>query len=161
MVDLKNGSSKISETFYKDNRGNIFKYKKYCTEGDCTKIASYNYKDKKESSHCGDHRLKNMINIKKGHTLCEEHDESYLKECSQCKLDLKNYDQSSQYLKEHIIKKYDEKGIELYKCRLCDKLVEKDHYFSKEHIDNFNSNITISFRNSIKNKFIDIICDFH
>ena len=74
---------------------------------------------------------------------------------------MKNYDKSSQYLKEQIIKKYDEKGVELYKCRLCDKLVERDHYFSKEHIDNFNSNITISFRNSIKNKFIDIICDFH
>ena len=161
MVDLKNGFSKMSEIFYKDESGAVFKYKKYCVVDSCLKQASYNYKGEKESSHCGDHRLKNMINIKKGHGLCEEHDESYLKECSQRKLDLKNYDKSSQYLKEQIIKKYDEKGVELYKCRLCDKLVERDHYFSKEHIDNFNSNITISFRNSIRNKFIDIICDFH
>ena len=102
-----------------------------------------------------------MINIKKGHTLREEHDESYLKECSQCKLDLKNYDKSSQYLKEQIIKNYDNQDIQLYKCRLCDKLVEKGHYFTKEHIDIFNSNITISFRNSIKNEFVNIICDLH
>ena len=74
---------------------------------------------------------------------------------------MKNYDKSSQYLKEQIIKNYDEKGIELYECHLCDKLVEKDHYFTKEHIDIFNNNITISFRNSIKNEFIDIISDFH
>ena len=161
MSNLKNGSSKMSEIFYKDNGGNIFKYKKYCVEGNCTKIVSYNYKDKKESLYCQDHRLKNMINIKKNHSLCEEHNESYLKECSQCKLDLVNYDKSSQYLKEQIIKNYDKKGIELFKCHLCDKLVEKDHYFSKEHIDIFNNNITISFRNSIKNKLIDIICDFH
>ena len=141
MSNLENGSSKMSEIFYKDNGGNIFKYKKYCIEGDCSKIASYNYKGKKESSHCQDRRLKNIINVKKNHDLCEEHEESYLKECSQCKLDLKNYDKSTQYLKEQIIKKYDEKGVELYKCRLCNTLVENDHYFSKEHIDIFNSNI--------------------
>ena len=115
----------------------------------------------KEFLYCQDHRLKNMINIKKGHTLCEEHVESYLKEYSQCKLDLKNYDKSSQYLKEQIIKNYDKKDIQLYKYHLCDKLVEKANYFTKEHIDNFDNNISISFRNSIKNKFVNIICDFH
>ena len=47
------------------------------------------------------------------------------------------------------------------KRRRCDKLVEKTHYFTKENIDVFNSNITTLFRNSIKNKFVDIICDFH
>ena len=61
-------------------------------------MASYNYRGE-DASHCQGHRLKNLINVKKGHSLCEEHDESYLKECSQYKLDLKNYDKSSQYLK--------------------------------------------------------------
>ena len=84
--------------------------KKYFIGGNYLKQASYNYKGKKESSHCQDPRLKNMVNIKKGHSLCEEHDESYLKECSQCKLDLKNYNKSSQYFKEQIIKIYDEKA---------------------------------------------------
>ena len=37
----------------------------------------------------------------------------------------------------------------------------KNHYFSKKHIDNFNKNITIKTRTSIKKKFIDIIFDFH
>ena len=30
MSNLKNESSKMSEIIYKDNGGNIFKYKKYC-----------------------------------------------------------------------------------------------------------------------------------
>ena len=35
------------------------------------------------------------------------------------------------------------------------------HYFSKKHIDNFEKNITITTKNSIKKKFVDIIFDFH
>ena len=46
-------------------------------------------------------------------------------------------------------------------CLLCSKTVNKEHYFSKKHIDNFNKNITITTKNSIKKKFIDIIFDFH
>ena len=45
-------------------------------------------------------------------------------------------------------------------CLLCNKTVDKEHYFSKKHIDNFNKNITITTKNSIKKKFIDIIFDF-
>ena len=41
------------------------------------------------------------------------------------------------------------------------KFFNKNHYFSKKHIDNFNKNITIKTRSSIKKKFIDIIFDFH
>ena len=43
--------------FYKDDEGNIFKYKKYCIEENFTKVTSYNYKDKKEFLYCQDHRL--------------------------------------------------------------------------------------------------------
>ena len=46
-------------------------------------------------------------------------------------------------------------------CLLCNQAVNKNHYFSKEHIDNFDKNITIKTRTSIKKKFIDIIIDFH
>ena len=46
-------------------------------------------------------------------------------------------------------------------CLLCDETVNKNHYFSKKHIDNFDKNITIKTRTSIKKKFIDIIIDFH
>ena len=48
-----------------------------------------------------------------------------------------------------------------FDCLLCDQTVNKEHYFSKQHIDNFDKNITIKTRTSIKKKFIDIIIDFH
>ena len=41
------------------------------------------------------------------------------------------------------------------------KQVNKEHYFSKKHIDNFDKNITITTKNCIIKKFIDIILDFH
>ena len=75
-----------------------------------------------------------MINIRKGYVLCEEHNIPYLRFCKECE--------------------------KLY-CLLCNQDINKDHYFSKKHIDNFDKNITITIKNSIKRKFIDIIFDFH
>ena len=75
-----------------------------------------------------------MINIRKGYSFREKHNISYLKFCKECK-------------------KFD--------CLLCDENVNKEHYFSKQHINNFNKNITIKTRTFIKKKFIDIIIDFH
>ena len=46
-------------------------------------------------------------------------------------------------------------------CLLCNKCMPKEHFFSKEHMDNFKNNITINTRDSIKKKFIDLIFDFH
>ena len=51
--------------------------------------------------------------------------------------------------------------VDKYNCSLCNKYISKEHFFSKEHIDNFKNNITIKTRNSIKKKFVDIIIDFH
>ena len=75
-----------------------------------------------------------MINVRKCYLLCEEHDISYLKFCKKC---------------------------EQMDCLLCDQTVNKKHYFSKKHIDNFDRNITIKTKTSIKKKFINIIFDFH
>ena len=75
-----------------------------------------------------------MINIRKGYVLCKEHNISYLKFCKEC---------------------------EKMSCLLCNQDVNKQHYFSKKHIDNFDKNITITIKNSIKKKFIDVIFDFH
>ena len=77
-----------------------------------------------------------MINIRKGCILCEEHNISYSKDsfCKEC---------------------------EKLHCLLCNQDVNKQHYFSKKHIDNFDKNITITIKNCIKKKFIDIIFDFH
>ena len=44
---------------------------------------------------------------------------------------------------------------------LCNKYISIEHYFSKEHINNFENNITIKTKDSIKKKFIDLIFDFH
>ena len=46
-------------------------------------------------------------------------------------------------------------------CLFCKQIANKNHYFSKKHIDNSNKNITIKTRTSIKKKFIDIVFDFH
>ena len=48
-----------------------------------------------------------------------------------------------------------------YNCLLCNKYISKDHYFSKEHINNFENNITIKTKDSIRKRFIDLIFDFH
>ena len=51
--------------------------------------------------------------------------------------------------------------IDKYNCLSCNKYILKDHYFSKEHINNFENNISIKTKDSIKKKFVDIIFDFH
>ena len=51
--------------------------------------------------------------------------------------------------------------IDKYNCLLCNKYIPKDHYFSKEHINNFRNNISIKTKDSIKKKFVDLIFDFH
>ena len=56
----------------------------------------------------------------------------------------------------------DKKENKIYKCKICsDNLsVNIDHFNSKEHIDNFNNNIELNIKKSIKEKFIDIIFKF-
>ena len=41
------------------------------------------------------------------------------------------------------------------------KYISKDHYFSKEHTNNFKNNVTFKTKDSIKKKFIDLIFDFY
>ena len=126
--------TKLNQYFYMTPEGDILKYKKYCIINDCKKLSSYNYSGKKELLYCNDHKLDKMVNIKKGYSFCDKHNISYLKFCKEC---------------------------EKFDCLLCDETVNKSHYFSKKHIDNFDKNITIKTRTSIKKKFIDIIFDFH
>ena len=126
--------TKLNEYFDMTPEGEILKYKKYCIINNCKKLSSYNYSGKKEILYCNEHKLDKMVNIRKGYLFCEKHDISYLKFCKEC---------------------------EKFDCLLCNETVNKEHYFSKQHIDNFNKNITIKTRTSIKKKFIDIIIDFH
>ena len=38
--------------------------------------------------------------------------------------------------------------------KLCDKYISKKHYFSKEHIDNFENNISVKTKDSIKKNLL-------
>ena len=129
-----NKITKLNQYFYMTPEGDVLKYKKYCVINEYKKLSSYNYSGKKELLYCNDHKLDKVVNIKKGYILCEKHDIPYVNFCKQC---------------------------DQMECLLCDQTVNKNHYFSKKHIDNFNKNITIKIRTSIKKKFIDIIFDFH
>ena len=139
MSDVKVSSKKfikINDYFCMTPEGNILKYKKYCIINDCKKLNSFDYHNEKIFSYCNEHKLDNMINIRKGYVLCNDHNISYSKDsfCKEC---------------------------EKMNCLLYNQNVNKEHYFSKKHIDNFDKNITITTRNSIKKKFIDMIFIFH
>ena len=51
--------------------------------------------------------------------------------------------------------------VDKYNCLLCNRYISKDHYFSEEHINNFENNISTKTRDSIKKKFVDLIFGFH
>ena len=70
--------------------GDVLKYKKYCIIQSCKKLSSFNYHNRKEFLYCNEHKLDNMINIRKGCILCEEHDISNPKDLF-CKEFEKNY----------------------------------------------------------------------
>ena len=127
---------KLNDYFYMTPEGDVLKYKKYCIVGNCKKLSSFNYHNEKIFLYCNEHKLDNMINIRKGYVLCEKHNISYSKDsfCKEC---------------------------EKLHCLLCNQDVNKQHYLSKKHIVNFDKNITITTRSSIKKKFIDIIFNFH
>ena len=44
---------------------------------------------------------------------------------------------------------------------LYNKYIPNEHYFSKEYINNFENNITIKTKDSIKKTFVDLIFNFH
>ena len=46
-------------------------------------------------------------------------------------------------------------------CLICDKFICRNHCFSKEHITNFENNISVKTKDSMKGKFIDLIFVFH
>ena len=54
-----------------------------------------------------------MVNIKRKHVLCKKHDITHSKKagCKICKLDINNYDTSSEYMKNEIYKNYKKEFI--------------------------------------------------
>ena len=107
---------KLNQFFYMNSNGEILKCKKYCIIHNCKKIASFNYSGEKEFLYCNDHKSETMVNIKKGYSYCDIHKISYLNFCKQC---------------------------DIIVCDLCKIETNRSHFFSKDHIDNFEKNITI------------------
>ena len=80
---------------------------------------------------CLKHRKKGMINIKRNHILCEKYGISYNKKtgCKICKLDIDNYYNSTNYMKEKIYIKFQDDLIEKIKKKF------KNH----SHMEMFNN----------------------
>ena len=66
MVDLESANiQKLNKCFYIDDKSNVFKYKKYCIINNCEKYSSFNFKNQKDPIYCNEHKLENIINVKK------------------------------------------------------------------------------------------------
>ena len=152
---------KINKFFYKTAEGSILKYSQYCIEKNCKTLASYNY-EKLKPKYCNKHKLDEIINIKRGHKLCQDCKTGYKIKCNtpSCKYTIKNYKNSSKYMKLKIIKYLKDNYIEFYMCRICGEIVDKEHFFTEEHIEKFNSVCKINIIRCLDNTFIKIKCDF-
>ena len=45
-------------------------------------------------------------------------------------------------------------------CRICSEIVDKEHFFTEEHIEKFNSVCKIKIEKSLEESFIKIKCKF-
>ena len=83
------------------------KIKKSTKCDECDITASYNF-EKLRPLKCLKHRKKGMINIKRKQKLCEKQDISHSKKsrCRICKLDIDNYYDSTNYIKEKMYFKF-------------------------------------------------------
>ena len=104
-----------------------------------------------------------MINTERNHKLCIDCQKGYLKKCNtpKCKYTIKNYRNSTKYMKLKIIKYLKENNIEFYMCRICAQIVDKEHFETEEHIEKFNSVCKIKIDKSLKDSFITIKCKFN
>ena len=152
---------RIDKFFYRNPEGTILKYSQYCIEKNCKTLASYNYENLK-STFCNNHKKSKMVNVKRGHKLCQDCEKGYLKKCNtpKCKYTIKNYKNATKYMKLKIIKYLKENNIEFYMCRICSEIVDKEHFDTEEHIELFNTLCKIKIEKSLKDSFITIKCKF-
>ena len=128
---------KINKFFYKTAEGSILKYSQYCIAKNCKTLASYNY-EKLKPKYCNKHKLNKMVNIKRKHKLCQDCKTGYKIKCNtpSCKYTIKNYENSTKYMKLKIIKYLKDNFIEFYMCRICSQIVDKDHFFTENILKN-------------------------
>ena len=103
-----------------------------------------------------------MINTRQNYKLCKVCEKGYLNKCNtpSCKYTIKNYKNSSKYMKLEIIKYLKENNIEFYMCRICSEIFNKEHFDTEEHIDKFNAACKIKIDKSLEESFIKIKCKF-
>ena len=168
MVGMRNSNvsekikcQKIDKYFYRSPEGEILKYSHYCIEKNCKTESSYNYENLKPI-YCNKHKLDEMVNVKRNHKLCYDCKTGYKIKCNtpSCKYTIKNYENSSKYMKLKIIKYLKDNFIEFYMCRICGQIVDKEHFDTQKHIEKFNSVCKIKINKSLKDAFIKIKCKF-
>ena len=153
---------KINKYFFrKTPEGPIFKYSQYCRSKNCKTESSYNYQNLKPK-YCNKHKKENMVNVKRGHKLCEICKTSYKTKCNskQCKYTIEKYKNASKHMKLKTIEYLKETKQEFYLCRICQTIVKKDHFESQEHINKFNTVVSIEIKKSFENSFISIKMQF-
>ena len=153
---------KIDKYYFRNPEGRICKYKQFCRRKNCKTESSYNYENSKKPKYCLKHKKPDMVNVKRGHKLCPKCKSSYKTKCisKQCKYSIKDYPNKSAYMKLKTIKYLKETKQEFYLCRICQTIVAKKHFFTEEHIKNFNDNIQINIMKSFEYSFISIKCTF-
>ena len=92
---------KIDKFYFRDPKGRIRKYLQYCRRLKCKTESSYNYENLKKPKYCFKHKKPDMVNVKRGHKLCQKCRSSYKKHCvsKKCKYTIKNYPTQSAYMK--------------------------------------------------------------
>ena len=150
-------SERIDKFFYRNHEGKSLKYSIYCIKKDCKTLASYDYENLKPI-YCNKHKFKKMINTRQNYKLCKVCEKGYLNKCNtpSCKYTIKNYKNSSKYMKLKIVKYLKENNIEFYMCRICGQIVDKEHFDSEEHINKFNAACKIKIDKSLEESFIKI-----
>ena len=162
LVTEKVKCQKIDKYFFSDpEEGRIKKYLQFCRRKNCKTEYSNNYENLKPK-YCFKHKKDDMVNTKRGHKLCPKCKSSYKKQCvsKQCKYTIQKYKTASKYMKLKTIDYLKETKQEFYLCRICGEIVSRSHFDSEEHINKFNSVISIDINKSFENAFISIKCQF-
>ena len=151
---------KIDKYFFKNSKGRIYKYYKYCRRKNCKTESSYNYENLKPK-YCFKHKKEDMVNIKRLHKLSLKCKESYKTKCTspKCKYTIENYNQSK-YMKLKTIDYVKQNKIDFYLCKICGEIVNKSHFDTQEHIDKFNDVCKIDIKKCFENVFLTINCKF-
>ena len=160
-VGEKMSCQRIDKFYFRDPKGRIRKYLQFCRRLKCKTESSYNYENLKPK-YCFKHKKEDMVITKRKHKLCQDCRSSYKSKCNslKCKHYIKNYPTQSAYMKLKTINYLKETKQEFYLCRLCQLIVNKDHFFTEEHIQKFHDNIQIDILKSFEYSLISIRCVF-